>query len=307
MRVFVTGATGFVGSAIVQELLRAGHQVRGLSCSESGAVALLAAGAEVYRGDTTDPDSLRKGIEVCDGVIHAAFNHAFTEFGANAPAEFRASAAADRRAIRAMGAALAGTARPLVITSALAVLPPGRLVTEPDRAPAGSPNPRVATEEAADIVTATGGRVAVVRLPPSVHGPNDRNGFVPILIRIARAQGVSAYTGEGFNTWPTAHLRDVARLYRLAVEHPFTSGARFHAVAEQGVRLRDIAERIGQHLHLPVASTSGEDAQAHFGPFSYFAGLNVQASGEGTQQQLGWQPTQPGLLADLDHGTYFAE
>jgi len=305
MRVFVTGATGFIGSAIVQDLLNAGHQVRGLYRSAEGAAALLAAGAEAYRGDTTDLDSLRKGLEGCDGVIHTAFNHDFTKFGANARDKFKESAEADRRTIQAMGAALAGTARPLIITSALAVLPPGQLVTESDRAPAGSPNPRVASEEAADAVAATGGRVAVVRLPPSVHGPGDKNGFVPTLIRIARTQGVSVYPGEGLNTWPAAHVLDVARLYRLAVEHDFTPGTRFHAVAEQGVRLRDIAGRIGHHLPLPVESRSGEAAQAHFGPFSYFAGLNVQASGEETQRQLGWQPTHATLLADLDNGSYF--
>lgn len=305
MRVFVTGATGFIGSAIVQELLKNGHQVRGLSRSEQGAAALRAAGAEAYRGDTTDLDGLRRGIEGCDGVIHTAFNHDFIKFGANAQAQFRESAAADRRAIEAMGAALAGTARPLVVTSALAVLPTGQLATEHDRAPAGSPNPRVATEEAADAVAATGGRVAMVRLPPSVHGPGDANGFVPTLIRIARAQGVAAYPGEGLNTWPAAHLLDVARLYRLAVEYNFAAGTRFHAVAEPGVRLRDITGRIGHHLHLPVASKSGEAAQTHFGPFSYFAGLNVQASSEWTQQQLDWHPTHATLLADLDNGSYF--
>lgn len=305
MRVFVTGATGFVGLAVVQDLLQAGHQVRGLCRSGQGAAALLAAGAEAYRGDTTDLDGLRQGLEGCDGVIHTAFNHDFTKFGANAQALFKESAEADRRTIQAMGAALAGTTRPLVVTSALAVLPTGRLVTEPDRAPAGSPNPRVATEEAADAVAATGVRVAVVRLPPSVHGPGDGHGFLATLIRIARAQGVSAYPGEGANTWPAAHRRDVARLYRLAVEQEFLPGTRFHAVAEQGVRLRDIAGRLGHHLHLPVESQSGDNAQANFGPFTYFASLNVQASSAWTQQQLGWQPTHATLLADLDNGSYF--
>ncbi|RYY15128.1 MAG: SDR family oxidoreductase [Cytophagaceae bacterium] len=306
MRVFVTGATGYVGAAVVQELIRAGHQVRGLSRSEKGDEALRAAGAEAYRGDTTDLDSLRQGMEDCDAVIHTAFNHDFIKLKENAATSFKESAEADRRTIRAMGAALAGTSRPLVVTSALAVLPTGRLATEHDRAAAGSPNPRVASEEAADAVAATGVRVAVVRLPPSVHGPGDGHGFVPILIRIARAQGVSAYQGDGANTWPAAHLLDVARLYQLAVTHEFTSGARFHAVAEPGICLRDIAERIGQQLRLPVASRSGEEAQVHFGSFAYFAGLNTQASSEWTRQQLNWQPTHPGLLADLDSGSYFA-
>ena len=213
MRIFVTGATGFIGSAVVQELIQAGHQVRGLARAADKEAALQATGAQVFRGDTTDLDRLRKGTEDCDGIIHTAFNHDFTRFKENAEA--------DRRAIAAMGAALAGSARPLVVTSVLAVLPAGRLVTEADRAPAGSPNPRVASEEAADAVAAAGGRVAVVRLPPSVHGPGDGHGFVPTLIRIARAQGLSAYPGEGANTWPAAHRLDVARLYRLAVAHAF--------------------------------------------------------------------------------------
>lgn len=297
MRIFVTGATGFIGSAVVQELLRAGYQVRGLVRSGDKETALQATGAEAYRGDTTDLDGLRRGVEDCGAVIHTAFNHDFTKF--------RENAEADRRAIRAMGAALAGTPRPLVVTSALAVLPTGRLVTEEDRALPGSPNPRVASEAAADAVAATGGRIAVVRLPPSVHGPGDGHGFVPTLIRLARAKGVSAYQGAGTNTWPAAHRLDVARLFQLAVAHDFAPGTRFHAVAEPGVRLRDIAGRIGQHLHLPVEPRSGAEAQAHFGPFTHFSGLSVQASGAWTQQQLGWQPTQPTLLEDLDNGSYF--
>ncbi len=298
MRVFVTGATGFVGSAVVQELLGAGHQVLGLARSEAGLHALTAAGAQPFRGDTEDLASLRRAIGSVDGVIHTAFNHDFTRFKANSEADYRS--------IEAMGDALAGSERPFIVTTALGVLPAGRLVSEADRAPADSPNPRVASEQAIDAVAARGVRIAAVRLPVSVHGPGDHHGFVPSLIAIARTAGVSAYPGEGSNQWPAVHRLDAARLYRLALEHgSLAPGTRYHAVADEGVRLRDIAERIGQHLHLPVEALAPADAAAHFGSFAYFAALDVQASSQQTRQQLGWQPTHPSLLADLDNGSYF--
>ncbi len=296
MRVFVTGATGFVGSAVVQKLLGAGHQVLGLARSEEAAQALAAAGAEVYRGDADNPDSLRRAVETTDGVIHTAFNHDFSKF--------KASSEADRRLIEAFGAMLAGTDRPLLITSAIGLLPAGRLVTEDDRPPVGSPNPRVASEEAADTVAARGVRVAVVRLPPSVHGAGD-HAFVPTLINIARQKGVSVYQGEGNNHWPAVHRLDAARLFRLALEQAPAAGTRFHAVAEEGLAFRQLAETIGRHLHLPVVSHAKEDAAAHFGPFAHFAAMDIRAASQQTRQRLGWNPSQPGLVADLDGGSYF--
>ena len=296
MRVFVTGATGFVGSAVVQELLGAGHQVLGLARSEPAARALAAAGAQVHHGDVEDLDSLRRGAELADGVIHTAFNHDFSRFKANSEA--------DRRAVKALGAALAGSDRPLLITSAIGLLGRGQLVTEEDRPPAGSPNPRVASEEAADEVAARGGRVAVVRLPPSVHGPGD-HAFVPTLIRLAREKGLSVYQDHGDNHWPAVHRLDAARLYRLALEQGPAAGTRFHGVAEEGLAFRELAEVIGQRLQVPVVSKSAEEAAAHFGAFAHFAAMDIRASSVRTQQQLGWQPTQPGLLADLQGESYF--
>ena len=296
MRVFVTGATGFVGAAVVQELLGAGHRVLGLARSEAAAQALAAAGAEVHRGDIEDLDSLRRGAEAADGIIHTAFNHDFTKFKANSEA--------DRRAVKALGAALAGSERPLVITSAIGLLGRGQLVTEADRPPAGSPNPRVASEEAADEVAANGVRISVVRLSPSVHGDGD-HAFVPTLIRLARAHGVSVYQGDGGNHWPAVHRFDAARLYRLALEHAPAAGTRFHGVAEEGIAFRELAEAIGQRLSVPVVSKSPEEAAAHFGAFAHFAALDIRASSAQTRQRLGWQPTQPGLLADLQGESYF--
>lgn len=297
MRVFVTGATGFVGAAVVQELLGAGHRVLGLARSEAAAQALAAAGAEVQRGDVEDLDSLRRGAEAADGIIHTAFNHDFTKFKANSEA--------DRRAVKALGAALAGSERPLIITSAIGLFGRGQLVTEADRPPAGSPNPRVASEEAADEVAASGVRVSVVRLSPSVHGDGD-HAFVPTLIRLAREQGVSVYQGDGGNHWPAVHRFDAARLYRLALEHAPAAGTRFHGVAEEGIAFRELAEAIGQRLNLPVVSKSPEEAAAHFGAFAHFAAMDIRASSAQTRQQLGWQPTQPGLLADLTGNSYFS-
>ena len=297
MRVFVTGATGFVGSAIVQELLGAGHQVLGLARTEEAAQALLAAGAQVHRGNVEDLATLRSGAAAAEGAIHTAFNHDFSKFKENSET--------DRRAIEALGSVLAGSDRPLLVTSAVGLLPKGRRVTEADMPPAGSPNPRVASEEAADAVAAQGVRVAVVRLPPSVHGDGD-HAFVPMLIQIARQKGRSVYAGDGGNHWPAVHRLDAARLFRLALERAPATGTRLHAVAEEGVAFRAIAEVIGQHLGVPAVSLSPEEAAAHFGWFAHFAAMDIRASSQQTQQLLGWQPTQPGLIADLNEGSYFA-
>ena len=295
MRVFVTGATGFIGSAIVQELLGAGHQVLGLARSEAAARALITAGADVHRGSLDDFASLQRGVEAADGVIHTGFIHDFSNFKANAEL--------DRNVIKTMGTVLAGSDRPFVITSALAVLTPGQLAVESDR-PLASPNPRVASEEAADAVAAQGVRASVVRLPPSVHGDGD-SGFVPTLIQIARATGISAYRGDGLNHWPAVHRLDVAQLYRLALEQDSAPGTRWHGVAEEGIVFRDIAEVIGRRLNLPVVSQSADEATTHFGWFARFAALDIPASGQQTQQHLNWRPTQPGLLSDIDRESYF--
>jgi len=335
MRVFVTGATGFIGSAIVQELIGAGHQVLGLARSEEAARSLIAAGAAIHRGNLDDTDSLRRGAAVSDGVIHTGFIHDFTKF--------KAVCETDRRAIEALGSALAGSDRPLVVTSAIGLLAPGRLGIEEDMPPSG-PNPRIASEEAADSVAAGGVRVSVVRLPPSVHGEGD-HGFVPILINIAREKGLSVYKGDGLNRWPAVHRLDAARLYRLVLEGTAVAekvavagrvavaentatkadakapaevpakvpagatpaaATRFHAVAEEGIAFRDIAEVIGRRLNIPVVSKSPEEAATHFDWFAHFAAFDVPASAKQTRDRLGWRPVQPGLLADIDSDSYFS-
>lgn len=296
MRVFVTGATGFIGSATVQELLKAGYEVLGLARSEKAVKALTAAGVAVHRGSLEDLDSLRSGAAASDAVIHTAFNHDFSKYADNCEA--------DRRAIEAMGAVLAGSDRPLVITSGIGILRIDGIVTEQDKPVSGQGAiPRIASEEAAEAMTAKGVRAIVMRLPPSVHGEGD-HGFVPALIGIARDKGVSAYIGEGLNRWPAVHRFDAARAFRLAMEKG-KAGAVFHAVAEEGVPVQDIAALIGLQLHLPVVSKSVEEAAAHFGWLGHFLLLDVPASSQYTQQELGWQPSQPGLLADLDSGHYF--
>lgn len=296
MHVFVTGATGFIGSAIVQELIRAGHQVLGLARSDAAAKVLAAAGAQAHRGDLENLDSLRRGAAASDGVIHTAFIHDFSTFQANCEI--------DRHAIEVLGSALAGSDRPLIVTSGTALLPPGLLAIE-DSVPTSSSTalPRIASEEAALAVASQGVHVSVVRLPPTVHGDGD-HGFLPLLINMAREKGVSAYRGNGLNRWPAVHRLDAAHLFRLALEQA-PAGSRFHGVAEEGVVFRDIAEVIGRHLNIPVVSTSSEEATNHFGWFAHFATLDSPASSKRTQEQLGWQPKQPSLLTDLERGSYF--
>ena len=289
MRVFVTGATGFIGSAVVPELINAGHQVLGLARSDAGAKFLLAAGAQVHRGDLEDLESLRSGAVASDGVIHTAFIHDFSKFEANCEI--------DRRAIAALGSALVGSDRRLIVTSGTgAAFTPGRLTTEED-AP-NSPIPRVASEEAAASVGAEGVNVSVMRLP-QVHDP-EKQGLVTYLIAMAREKGVSAYVGDGLNRWPAVHRLDCARLYRLALEKG-SAGARYNAVAEEGVPVRQIAEAIGRGLKIPVVSKAPEEVNAHFGWLAHFVGFDVPASSALTQQRLGWgRPTGPGLLEDLN-------
>ena len=299
MRVFVTGATGFIGSAIVRELLETGHNVTGLARSDQAAANLAAAGAEVHRGSLTDLDSLRAGAATADGVIHTAYIHDFSPTGDPAGA-----ARTDGRAIEALGETLAGSGKPLVVASGTALLAPGRPATEEDKMPDDTPHPRV-SEQVVLQFAGRGVRVSAMRLPPSVHGQGD-HGFVPALIGIARAKGLAAYVGDGSNRWAAVHRLDAARLFRLALESA-PAGARLHAVGDEGVPFRDIAEVIGRHLSLPVTGISRAEADAHFGGFVLFASMDVPASSVITQQRYGWRPAQPGLIADLDAGHYFNE
>src|SRR5271163_1116570 len=293
MKVFVTGATGFIGSAIVPEFINAGHQVLGLARSDAGANFLAAAGAQVLRGDLQDLESLRSGAANSDGVIHCAFIHDWSKFQENCEI--------DRRAIEALGAVLEGSDRPLLVTSGLALLAKNRLATEDDApVPTSASYPR-ASEATAVSLMARGVNVSVVRLP-QVHD-TVKQGLITYAIEVARQKGVSAYSGDGSSRWAAAHVLDTARLYRLALEK-HESGARYHAVAEEGVLFRDIAEAIGRGLKVPVVAMSPEEAAAHFGWLGRFAGLNLTASSALTQERLGWHPTGPGLIADLEQMRY---
>ena len=291
MRVFVTGATGFIGSAVVKELIGAGHQVIGVYRSDDKAPALAAAGAEVYRGSIDDPDSLKEGAARSDGIIHLAFNHDFSKFAANCET--------DRRVIEALGSVLAGSGRPLIVTSgtAIAKVPPGALATEDAPAITSNDFPRAASEEATADVAADGVNTSVVRLP-QVHDP-ERQGLISPWVAIAREKGVFAYIGEGRNRWPAAHISDVARLYRLAIEKS-EPGAIYNAVGEEGVAARDIAETIARRLRMPVKPITPEEAGGYFGWLAHLAARDMPASSALTQKKLGWRPTGPGLIADLE-------
>ncbi|MFI5973234.1 SDR family oxidoreductase [Streptomyces sp. NPDC051452] len=295
MRVFVTGATGFIGSAVVPELIGAGHEVVGLARSDDGAAALRAAGAKVHRGGLDDPGDLARAADAADGVVHLAFRHDFTDFDA--------AGATDLRVVEAIGAALAGSGRPFVVTSGSAIAPVGRLATEEDAAAAGTH--RTASEEATLALAERGVRTSLVRLAPSVHGRGD-HGFVPLLIRIAREKGVAAHIGDGANRWPGVHRFDAARLYRLALESA-PAGSRLHGTDEEGVPFRDIAGVIGRHLGVPVSSVPAQRAEEHFGFLGRFAGIDNPTSSALTRELLGWEPREPGLLADLDEGHYFED
>jgi nucleoside-diphosphate-sugar epimerase len=294
MRIFVTGATGFIGSAVVQELISAGHSVIGLVRSEAGTKSLIAAGADVLRGDLEDLGSLRIGAAMSDAVIHTAFVHDFSKFKQNCEI--------DKRAIEALGAALAGSPRPLLVTSGLALLALGRSATEDDApVPASASYPR-ASEVTAMSLLARGVQASVVRLP-QVHD-RVKQGLVTYLINIARQKGVSAFVGDGLNRWAAVHVLDAARLYRLAIEKG-AAGARYHAVAEEGVPMRVIAESIGRGLKVPTVSLSADQAGDHFGALGLFAGLDLVATSALTQQRLDWRPTQIGLMDDLEHARDF--
>lgn len=295
MRVFVTGATGFIGSAVVQELLANGHQVLGLARSDAAATALAATGADVQRGSLEDLGSLRNGAAETDGVIHTAFIHDFSKYAENG--------AIDKRAIEAMADTLANSGRPLVVSAGLALLAPGRLATEEMAPPSADVMPRV-SEQSADAAATRGLRASTIRLAPTVHGQGD-HGFVPMMIGIARQKGVAAYIGDGENRWPAVHRLDAATLYRLALENG-VAGARYHGTGEEGVRMKDIAAVIGKRLNLPVASITKEEAPAHFGFLAMFASTDMPASNAKTRESLGWSPTHPGLIADLDQDHYFA-
>lgn len=296
MRVFVTGASGFIGSGVVGELLGAGHTVVGLARSDASAEALTNAGAQVFRGSLDEPEDLARAAAASDGVIHLAFKHDFSEFAANCET--------DRVAVEAIGEALAGSGKPFVITSGtlmVAFVAPGEVGTEDFAPPPGIP--RVASEVAALGFASRGVRSSVIRLPPTVHA-NSQGGFAPVLIQIAREKGVSGHVGDGQNRWPAVHRSDAARLFRLALEKG-AGGKRYHGVQDEGIPMRRLAEVIGAGLNVPTASIAAEDVPAHFGFLAMFAGLDAPSSSKLTREELGWSPTGKGLIEDLETGTYF--
>lgn len=295
MRVFVTGATGFIGSAIVRELLAAGHTVLGMARSDAAAGTLAQLGIEAHRGELSDADSVARGARDCDGVIHTAFIHDWTTTTREAAAEV------DRRAVEALAGV--GSGKPLVVTSGTALLTPGRNATEED-APVSAAIPRAASEATVLAAAGRGVRGSIVRLPPTVHGGGD-HGFVPMLIGIARRTGVSAFVGDGANRWPAVHRLDAARLFRLALEKA-APGARLHGVAEEGVPMRAIAETIGMALGVPVRSLTEDESRAHFGWFAHFVAIDNPASSAITRKVLGWRPQEPDLLTDMKESGYFS-
>jgi nucleoside-diphosphate-sugar epimerase len=295
MRVFVTGASGWVGSSVVKELLAAGHAVTGMVRSSAGAASVEAAGASIVRADLDDLEAMRRAAGDADGVIHTAFNHDFSRFAENCEQ--------DRRAIDALGSALKGSAKPLVVTSGLALLASGRPATEEDRPPAPGPQYPRASEAAADALVALGVHASVVRLAPSVHGAGD-HGFVPMLVKLAQEKGASAYIGEGSNRWAGVHRLDAARLFRLALEHGGI-GHRWHAAHDEGVSLRDIAAVIARRLDVPLTPLTPAEAPTHFGWMTAFAGIDMAASSARTRELLGWAPREAALLDDLDSERYF--
>ncbi|MCW2863685.1 MAG: 3-beta hydroxysteroid dehydrogenase [Actinoallomurus sp.] len=305
MRVFVTGATGHIGSAVVPELLSAGHEVVGLARSEAAATALKALGAEARLGDLDDLDGLREAASAADGVIHLAFKHDAMRAG-----DYAGAIEDDLAAVRAFCEALAGTGKPFVCTSGTGMLPsaaPGRTCTEDDVLPTGlGLQARVVAENTAIQFADRGVRSSAVRLPPVVHSTLDHHGFIPTLIATARGTGVSGYLGDGTNRWPAGHTLDAGRVYRLALEQA-PAGSRLHVVGDEGIPFRLIAETIGRHLGVPTASIPSDQAQAHFGFLAFVVPLDNPTSSARTQQLLGWQPAHPGLIADLDLGHYFTE
>ena len=295
MRVFVTGATGFIGSAIVRELVDAGHRVLGLARSDASAKSLAAVGAGVHRGSLDDLESLRSGAAAADGVIHTAYIHDFSKYKENCEI--------DRRVIEALGSALAGSDRSLIFTSVTALVEKGRVATEDMPVSNVSALPRASSEEVAGLAAMREVRVSVIRLPPSVHGDGD-HGLVPFLINVAREKRVSACIGDGLNRWPAVHKLDAARLFRLALEKN-AARAYYHGVADEGVTFRHLAEVIGRRLNIPVVTKSLDEASNHFGWFAPFAALDNPTSSERTRALLGWKPKEPGLISDLEHGRYF--
>jgi nucleoside-diphosphate-sugar epimerase len=294
MRVFVTGAAGFIGEATTKELIAHGHEVVGLARNDANEEAIRKMGAKVLRGDLNDIESLKKGAKDCDGVIHLAFIHDFTKFAENGQI--------DKRAIEAMGDVLEGTNKPLVVTSGTGLLAPGRLATEDDVAYSGEGIPRV-SEAAAFAFASRGVRASAIRLP-QVHGAPGKAGFIGYLYEVAKAKGFSAYVGDGNNRWPSAHRDDVAVLYRLALEKG-RAGAPYHAVAEEGVAVRPMAELFGRVLNVPVKSIAPEEAPAHFGFLSMFAGLDIPASSAKTRAELGWTLKEIGLMEDISKPGYW--